>query len=538
MEPHTYRRIFPIPTLTMLPESPVLNVERIQLVQRQMSYGDSTTKRATVSINNGEAVVTASFGVPGTPFTLRNDVFIDALGRNDEGTPLELTLNTPLNISRLDYSVYEVYPFRPPTPAPRMYGGRAKSISFSGSGKYVVPSYVVETSLSSNTDSFYADGTADVGLVRMSFLDKDGLVPSYGVQAVFDNTSPSAVVADEDHPRNPFLNPYRTSACNMELTPTTLPATKASCNASAEDAYYIQATWPCNTTLDAAKIDCSLEGLPKSWSWPGYAVRSGMYGYQLLPHASAATFARLYPKPQWSATFDPPLAGVCHVGVRQRQMAFLDASAKRATLCVNGQDACFDVNFVEADGTVVRTNFTFPSPDVYGRAGWAAEALVSVGCRSLHSMTVTIEEVYDYEPPASLLAFDDATWSVTRLEVENDVFFDYVHPTNGTWNVGLTSVAFYDVSYTLLDQGTVNASATASSNGAFSAVNDDGVDVFHPQNALLGAYADHADSSMVPNSWCWPGWAVLRGLSPYVLVPEDAPPPPPDTPEAIGEPSR
>ena len=527
MEPEVYRRIWPIPALTMIPASRIDSVARIDVVQRQMSFGDSTTKRAVLSLNNGAITRTVSFGVPGSETTRLVDFATDALGRDGMPDAVTILFDDPINITQVEYTVHEVYPFRPPTAAPREYGGRG-TVEM---GKYGPTSVTPGTSLSTPTDLFYGAGTADVGLVRMAmYTDPLGLalVPEYTLSSVED-TSTGYTFPDEDAPSNPFRNPYRTTNCDRASYLGSF-----GCTPSESDAFYVQSAWPCAID-DSTSVDCSLQGLPKSYSFPGWGVRAGQFGYSLLPQATSANFARLHPKPQWRADFAPAIRATA-IGVRQRQMAYLDATMRTASLCID--DACQTIQFDTNDGTVLQSNFTFPSADIYGRAGWAEELRVELGGEmDVHSIVITVEDVYEFTPP---VVYANDTWGVDQIEVDNSVFFDYVYPTMGTWNVGLTTVALYDAGG-LVNQSRVLETGTATSNGAFSFVGSDGVDVFHPSNALLNAYANHSDPHVVPNSWCWHGFTALRGAHGHVFLSEETPPPasaPTGPPEAIGEPGR
>ena len=154
-----------------------------------------------------------------------------------------------------------------------------------------------------------------------------------------------------------------------------------------------------------AQRDCSNGPVTKSWAFPGYLVRDGQKSdtFALLPLATAESIARLRPKPYLEMSL-PTATAVSRVGLRQRQMAFGDATIKRVRLLNGGGVQVAEAEFGPPSvGCETGTCLTRPDVDAYGRQGQAAEVHVTLPAgTSLDGLRVVVEEVYDYEPPAHL----------------------------------------------------------------------------------------------------------------------------------------
>ena len=394
-------------------------------------------------------------------------------------------------------------------------------------------------------DSFYGQGTWDLRLVEVRFKYGGTLVPSFDLQSIEDNSgyeSPS-----DDLPENAFRNPYRAHEC-VGLVDDIVDFQSA---CTLEDKGFVardddgEAKWPCPSD-DLKTLGCSLEAIPRSWTFPGWAVRDQAYwiasGYlldppfRLLPLATPEAFRALFPKPtlayDWSAA---PLQGVRRVGLRQRQMAYMDATMKEARVCWvrSTVPECETATFVQGTSApyVVPNN---GDSIEFGRAGRADEVVVDLGeTVDIKSLSITVTEVFAYSPPADMLAPDE--WGVTPLEETFVGFYDYVQPTMGTWNVGFTYVSLYDEYNTKLPRPNV-MQAVATSTGKF----DDFNETFPLENAYK-PYDSAVNDTKVLDSWCWHGHFVLNGKEPdYAFVSSSAPsssPPPSPPPSPPGQPS-
>lgn len=562
-----FLRLTPQPTLSMTPHAPV-EIDEIRFVQRQMAYGDSTTRRARVRLNGGAVQEQVDFGLPatdGTTGTLLTTFTPDSFGRVGEPSAVSVALGARVNMTDFAYTVERVYAYTPPSPPPQQYGGYATQegarralkgnvvIAFPPTSPPLLspapppsPAAPPLLAASVSTDSFYRDGTWDVGLVEVRFYLQGTLVSEYAVASAQDNSGYRAPAPD-DLAVNPFRNPYRTYACQGPIT--AIPSLDAAC--VEEDRGYVArdadgaALWPCPFGADT--LGCSFDAIPKAWTFPGWAVRDYAYwgnatfdpSYQIgvLPLASPENFARLTPKPALTFTWATPLSGVRRIGVRQRQMAYYDATMSGAEVCYTKASTGADRTCVAVPFDSTTTLYTEPDngdPIDFGRAGKAGERVVDFGAavQDLTSITLTVTSVNAYAPPAEWTAGADpekARWGVTRMEETFAGFYGYVHPTMGTWNVGFTHAALYDAAGGQLPAEEVLA-VTATSNGAFA-----GAD-FHPSNPLQNGYAAEPPPA-VWSSWCWFGYRVLHGLeSGYGFVENTLPPAPPSEPEPVGEP--
>ena len=568
--PETFLRLTPSPTLTANLPSPPVSVDQIGFVQRQMAFGDSTTKRATVMLKgpSGMRSLVVCYGVPtesGEGGTALTDFEDDAYGRTPRPSAVNVSVcgpqcdgssapacPSPFLVSEIEYKVISVYPFLPDEPAPRQYGGRGYA-----SGKYGTTKY---TSPSPSTDAFYGSGTYDVGLVEMR-LSSAGVPVAPGAVSASDNSGNPLDASDDERAANPLLNPFRDASCDGGLLSGTRPACTSESMFVDVPSGPPGATWPCNET-DQEPRDCSNYAVAKAWSFPGWCMRDPACtwnAWDLLPNATADLFSELLVKPtveyEWSSAAPVTLRSV---GLRMRHMAYRDASVRRATVCLNDGEVCLDAHFSYEDGTAVLTT---PDTDSYGRGGLAGESVVDFGMeREVRRLRVRVEEIMQYSPPSSLLEHEDAEkrkWGVTPMEETYPVFYYYAHVTGGTWNVGFTHVSMYDGAGSLVPRQIAEA-ASATSNGA-SSFQLGGRDIFSPRNPILNAYLTEEDTHIlplvpVPTCWSWPGHATIRrkdasvknylpphppSLPPYTPSPPPSPilpPYHPEAPEATGEP--
>ena len=228
-------------------------------------------------------------------------------------------------------------------------------------------------------------------------------------------------------------------------------------------------------TYDSDKSACTNYPYRYAWSYPGWTMAEKFetlvtHPHALRPLATPENFAQLWPKPYLELTFSTPLS-IDRIGLRQRHMAWADATMRTADVFVND----FRVGVVDfgsprtpGDTGTLRTNLTFPEPDAYGRSGLAKEMVLVFPRADARTVRIVVTSVHSYDPPADLLEGQDADhtrWNVSRMESEHRVFYDYVHPTMGTWNVGLTHVALYDGA-DLVPEGDI-LRASAESNGRF-----------------------------------------------------------------------
>ena len=223
---------------------------------------------------------------------------------------------------------------------------------------------------------------------------------------------------------------------------------------------------------------------------------------------TAANFARLAPKPQVELALAHTVE-VSRIELTQRQMAFGDASVRRAELIVNDAEL-YTVDFGAPEpGGAGGTLLTDLSDDVFGRAGAPAPVVVVLDApTNITRLRVVVREIYDLEPPAVDLCADDAGWA-TWLG-----YFSYAR--QGSWNVGFTRLALYDGDALVAREAVEGGNAT--SNGAFvGADGATGLDIFHPHNPFLNAYTprsfDNGVGGQVDYSWCWWGESVLAAAA-------------------------
>lgn len=472
----SFWRLSPKPTLNV--QFSVVQpsgVRYVRLVQRSMSYGDSTTKRAQLRVVNSTGHVArysvrfgppsggyyfATFGLwmqdegrdmlPGWTGTCLTTHALDAYGRTCASTfsgeeavldpaHVEVDLGAPTQIVRLEYEVRDAYPYLPPASlAAREYGGRGYDggVGKTGGGERTKPSPA--------TDQFYEEGTWDVGLVRLSLHKADGsLLPSGEILLqsgdAYDNSNPSSSSSNSEEERalNPLLHPYRSSSCVFDhsntfpplfglesstdpsIAPHYYPSSLVDAHcADDDDNYYLKrrtsgplagsSAWPCTLSDDASDpIDCSNVPVPKSWAFPGYAVRDGLRStsFSLFSVASSSSFDRLFPKPFLEIQLPSPTR-VAKIGVRQRHMAFGDATMRRALLLDGDTGAQVgEVDFgVPLPNCSTGTCWTSPSSsDDYGTNGRAAEVTASLPPGTdLRRLRVEVAQVNDYVPPSHL----------------------------------------------------------------------------------------------------------------------------------------
>ena len=241
----------------------------------------------------------------------------------------------------------------------------------------------------------------------------------------------------------------------------------------------------------------------------------------------------------------PP--SIVKIGLRQRNMGHGDATIKKARLTVDGTTFSSVVDFSSptpscAGGTCLTT----PSLDAYGRHGLAEEVFVTGIPSSAQSVTFEVLEVHPYSPPEEMMqgnTAEETRWGVTKMETQYPTFYKYVHPTMGTWNVGLTAITFYDSTDTPVDRSHID-SATVTAPNSFDAPG-----VLEPHFPLLHSYetstVSGTGSTQIHRSWCWNGHGLLHGsVDGYgflgeettVNAPPSSPSLPSTLPEAVGEP--
>ena len=220
--PQNFLRLVPKPTLSFATATGLPSVRYISFTQRSMSFGDSTTRLASVTVN-GADTFSVEFGLPspdGSSGTCLTDHIQDSYGRacmnpvtetQVDPSPILVDLGGATDIVSLEYTVQRVYPYDYPFDEsnPPVYGGRG---GFKSSRT---------TKPDSGTDTLfgYGKGSWDVGLVMIKCMDSSmNLVGESFVSdgVVTDNTNynPDA----EDAKENPFLNPYRPSTCRNVLS--------------------------------------------------------------------------------------------------------------------------------------------------------------------------------------------------------------------------------------------------------------------------------------------------------------------------------
>jgi len=156
----------------------------------------------------------------------------------------------------------------------------------------------------------------------------------------------------------------------------------------------------CNATATAGDVDADADG----------------FGPHTVP-GTARNFERLRPKPQLRVDLAAPI-DVDALRLRQRQMAFGDASIRRALVTIN-DFVTHEVTFGDAP-TVDGANGTLLTDladDPYGRCGDPASVEVPLGnTTAVSSVVVTVDEVFDLRYPSDELAWqEDATWGVCDL---------------------------------------------------------------------------------------------------------------------------
>jgi hypothetical protein len=501
----------PKPSATATHGMPVA-VDTVRLRQRQMAYGDSTMRRATVVLTRAdgrEVRVPFRFGEPsldGSTGTRLTTFELDGYGRVGLPAFVEVAVDPPVpDVVASTVIAEATYPYKLP-PGPIQVGGR---VDPDGN-----PAFRVDHQ---ETLAFYApDGTFDVGLVDIELRFGGALVPA-GAFANASFSDPRAgmnvYMEEHEHPGNAWLNPYRSAEAALYRKNSTNPFT-------GETVW----SWPCPVSSNST--GCSMEPVRRYWSFPGWGLKhpsAVSRPHELLPLATPDNFALLQPKPALTLRFAAPVR-VARVGLRQRQMAWGDATMARMAVYADGVLAgTADFGAPSADGATLLTDL---SRDPYGRAGLASEVNVSLPAGTVRELIFVATEVHAYAPPAAL-GDPHGAWDVSPLATQYPTFYDYVAPTQGTWNVGLTHAALYASDTRLVAEADVlGAEATAS--GAFAGP------LFAPGNPFYNPYRTTDEQTFandmgerVYRSWCFDGWAVLHGATPtaYAFV-EPTPPPP------------
>tara|TARA_B110000046_G_scaffold180829_1_gene212037 strand:- start:5068 stop:8487 length:3420 start_codon:yes stop_codon:yes gene_type:complete len=518
--PSNFARMVPKPSATATHGA--VAVDTVRLRQRQMAFGDSTMRRATVVLTRADGTevrVPFRFGEPsldGATGTRLTTMELDGYGRIGLPAFVEATVDPPVpDVVASTVIAEDTYPYKPPD-GPIRIGGRVDS--------YGNPAFltVTEGDRLDNADLyFYApDGTFDVGLVDIELRHSGALVPVEAFAAANFSDARSGMnlyVEEHEYPDNAWLNPYRSAAA----------------------ATYRKSSWPCSASF--AGQGCAMGPVRRYWGFPGWALkRSVQRPYELLPLATPANFALLRPKPTLTLRFAMPMA-VARVGLRQRQMAWGDATMARMDVYADGVlvgTAAFGAPSADGGSGTLLTDLAH---DPYGRVGLAAEVNVSLPEGAVRELTFVAMEVHAYAPPAAL-ADPQGEWDVPLLATQHPTFYDYVAPTQGTWNVGLTHAALYAEEATLVPEADVMA-AEATASGAFAGP------LFAPGNPFDNPYrtlddqtfANGVGDARVYRSWCFDGWAVLHGETPtayaFVEPGPPAPPPPPLLPGGLAPPS-
>ena len=143
---------------------------------------------------------------------------------------------------------------------------------------------------------------------------------------------------------------------------------------------------------------------------------------------------------------------------------------RTVTVGARGYEHVVDMGAPMADGST-GTLLTTLDNDPYGRDGTGPLVTLDLGGAILVSeIVIRVTAVNEYLPPSSLAESfandEDARWGISQMERNHSGFFDYVHPTMGTWNVGLTHAAFRQASGTIVSEAVVRAS-TVTTTGEF-----------------------------------------------------------------------
>ena len=527
-----FLKVFPKPKLTIRFRSQsTLNARYLRFTQRQMAHGDSTTRQAKVTVtftDQNKTTHRLTYGVPtgwkilpfrdaGYTGSCKTNTRNDALGRVCIGVSptnaidpahmqVDLGQNEFRSILKVEYEVLSVYEYTPLSMM--LYGGRAYGlVGQKGSS--------AEALISSNkTSLFYGEGTWDVGLVLLSFHDTAGIIKSQANvinnllfadgTAIYDNIPGGS--AEEDKPYNAIYNPYRPTSCgsvilagdnkhtDAHISSECLPNTGLA--AFLRDRYYVKYNgsgsklWPCADD-DADSIDCSNTPVSTGWSFAGYRVRDGGYGQTFRMAPSATPYLQIELQAPHRLT---------EVRVRQRNMAFGDATIKRAVVFVDGIERG-ELTFGEPKNDCSEgTCLTDLTADPFGRDKVADERIAKFSPLVGQRIRIIIVEVYPYTPPANLV--DAMDYGYTEMSEQYPEFDEYVTPTEGTWNVGFTAVTLYEDD-NRLDVSELS-SASFSTDGYYQG--------FHPNTPFFHDYNTVQSSKRPLPSWCWWGQFVLTGV--------------------------
>lgn len=488
--PASFMRLLPKPAVAAQFAGAVL-VSKIRLRQTQMSFGDSTTRRAVLTLhaedgsNRSFPVLYEVPSLDGAGGTLLTTHVENTYGRIGMPAFVEVLVDPPVKVLSFNYTVTSIYPYSPPE-SPVMFGGR-------GYNEDGTPIVVADFQ---PTVNFFGTGTWDVGLRDIELWDGESLVAEStfeGMTMVTTADDMNYEMAWYDRPENMMLNPYRTF----------------------EERHHFKESWPC--ALNTASPDCSNSNVSHLFAYPGWVLSQpgGIHSHRLLPMASPENFMKLYPKPLLTARLSHPVR-VRRIGLRQRHMAFADATIRNATIILNGDyEIPISFGMPSSDGSTATllTNFTHPSPDAFGRGGLSSEILIEVpDDMKVRELQVRVDEIHRYMPPVEFLSGlteEDIRWSVSRMEREHERFHGYVHPTMGSWNVGFTHVSLYpEATGTVLVSEGELLRAQIASNGAFDE------DVFEAANPFYNPYRAHEDQVFdggIYKSWCFLGQALLSG---------------------------
>jgi hypothetical protein len=507
-----------------------------------MSYGDSTTRKASVNVN-GIKTMTINYGLPvegGASGTCLTDFANDAYGRvcNDGSQPVQTTairidLGELMEITSIVYTVLEVYPYLPPLGIPK-YGGRAGFKGYENTVAYPL------------TDTFYGQGTWDVGLQQLRMLDQSlQLVPQTFLQTAMAND-------------NRGSNPYYDKAINCMRTPYLLQTCTnmynflSDCSGENSATYILNSSsypleqndicptyfgksapchlWPCTSSIvndNFNRGDCSNSPVPLSWGFLGFRVRDGHDGntFSLKPMVSPSMFMRITPKPSILLNLPQPTT-ITEVRLRTRNMAWGDATISRVLVIVD--DIIYVANFGPptldcSSGTCL----TDLSKDAYGRNGVAASINVQVDITSASVVKFVIDEVHGYNPPVELLDgihLDNSFWKVSKLQSEHNMWYHYAHSTNGTLNVGFTEITLLNNGVEIPFAQLGDLSNTVSGSGTYSSMT---VDIPFRYSYVTEAerFTSGTGSTDILKSHCWYGKSVIDGEATGHQLSDSAPNP-------------
>lgn len=477
-----FRRLTPKPMIGMQRTSPIA-ADRIDIVQRQMAFGDASIRRATLTITKSDAtriVRTVHFGTPniaGTNGTLLTNLSQDAFGRHGSPRALSVLLDGITSIRAIEFVVDEIYDLTWP------------------------PSIDECDMLCADDDVFaymqYARfGSWNVGLTHLAFYDDGALVSNYHTDGTTTTFSSNGHYdGDAFRPANPFVNPY------------------------------------------GVQVDVNPLGFDvvRSWCWYGEQVLAGnqpqfvlasdtlsiaAFGVNDVPGVPE-NFIFLTPKPRLSLAHAAPGLSATSVEFTQRQMAFGDATMKRALLTIN-DEYTFDVAFGEpsVDGST-GTLWQDLSGDQYGRNGNPSPVAVSFGeTLAITSMHVDVLEVYPFVPPPEGTegSTGDCGGLTGTTGGTKDRFGVYVR--YGSWNVGFVRIEF-KLSGVTVDDYLAQANVTA--NGFYPEPDAQPINPFRNVYDLREEDDNGLNCNNFVHSWNWFGTTVLKGDRPefgYIDTPD------------------